>query len=219
MFTPIFHGQNRNLITYDEDYGFLYNHYAVQDVRNVAPLGCKVPSQSDFETLSNYIGANPGSAIKEIGTDHWISNSDATNSSGFTALGGGYMFSYDAIPRKRKLYWASWTTDIFYYDDGDPYPSVAIANYNNGNLVLGSIFNDYRDACSIRCLVTDGSTVITDVNGRSYQTVVIGTQRWLTEDLKVTKYRNGDDIVNPFNSNSWKLTVVGSWCYYEQYQV
>lgn len=38
------------------------------------------------------------------------------------------------------------------------------------------------------------SETVTDIDGNVYNTVVIGTQTWLKEDLKTTRYRNGDTI-------------------------
>ena len=74
------------------EYGKLYNWYAVNDPRGLAPAGYHIPSDSDWTILTNYLGGIPvaGGALKEAGTAHWNSpNIGATNSSNFTALPGG----------------------------------------------------------------------------------------------------------------------------------
>ena len=74
-------------------YGKLYNWYAINDPRGLAPPGWHIPSQVEWTTtLSNCLGgaAVAGGAMKETGTTHWQSpNTDANNSSGFTGLPGG----------------------------------------------------------------------------------------------------------------------------------
>jgi len=73
--------------------GLLYNWYAVVDERNIAPEGWHVPSDKEWEILVNHLGGEnvAGGTLKEEGTDHWIGpNSNASNSSSFTALPGGY---------------------------------------------------------------------------------------------------------------------------------
>ncbi len=78
-------------------YGKLYNWFAVTDPRGLAPSGWHVPSDDEWATLITCLGGDEvaGSALKETGTAHWLSpNSDATNSSGFTALAGGFRNFY-----------------------------------------------------------------------------------------------------------------------------
>jgi len=78
---------------YVEVYGRLYNFYVVADLRNVCPKGWHVPSDSEWTELTNYLGDVfiAGGKLKEEETTHWNPpNSDATNSSGFSALPSSY---------------------------------------------------------------------------------------------------------------------------------
>jgi len=71
-------------------YGKLYNWYAVNDSRGLAPQGWHVASDSEWKTTFAKFGGNDvaGGAMKA--TENWSSpNVAATNSSGFTALAGG----------------------------------------------------------------------------------------------------------------------------------
>ena len=55
---------------------------------------------------------------------------------------------------------------------------------------------------------------VTDIDGNVYNTVKIGTQVWMAEDLKVTKYRNGDPIPNITDNTQWKNLTSGAYCNY-----
>ncbi len=64
---------------------------------------------------------------------------------------------------------------------------------------------------------TDSSTKlqsVTDIDGNVYRTVVIGDQHWMAENLKVTKYRNGDNITNITVSSDWGSDTSGAYGVY-----
>ena len=74
-------------------YGKLYNWYAVNDTRGLAPTGYHVPTDTEWTTLTTFLGGDSvaGGKMKETGFCHWLSpNTDATDISGFTGLPGGY---------------------------------------------------------------------------------------------------------------------------------
>jgi uncharacterized protein (TIGR02145 family) len=125
------YGNTQNLDTI-ATYGRLYNWHAAADERNLAPQGWRVPTIADWDKLIEYLGGDTiaGGNLKEAGDLHWESPNRADNSSGFTALPGGwrhklevseeieYFGSYWALPSYNDdtaplLYLFSWDT-IFY---------------------------------------------------------------------------------------------------------
>jgi len=55
-------------------------------------------------------------------------------------------------------------------------------------------------------------TPLTDIDGNIYHNVTIGTQVWMVENLKTTKYRNGDPIPNITDQQVWKNLTTGGYC-------
>ena len=78
---------------FNNTYGKLYNGYAIKDSRNVCPIGFRVPTNADFNTLATYVGGVDFCfRLREVGTSHWTApNTGANDLYGFTALPGGYM--------------------------------------------------------------------------------------------------------------------------------
>ena len=59
------------------------------------------------------------------------------------------------------------------------------------------------------------SGTLTDINGNIYHTVTIGTQVWTVENLKTTKFRNGDSVPNVTGVSQWSFSTTNGWCYYD----
>jgi len=60
---------------------------------------------------------------------------------------------------------------------------------------------------------------VSDIDGNIYHTVTIGTQVWMVENFKATKYRNGDAIPNVADSRSWVNLKSGAQCNYNNDEV
>jgi uncharacterized protein (TIGR02145 family) len=70
-------------------YGKLYNWYAINSGKLI-PAGWHVPTRTEWETLSTYLGTDAGGKMKSTSLLWTSPNVGADNSSGFTALPCGY---------------------------------------------------------------------------------------------------------------------------------
>ncbi len=55
---------------------------------------------------------------------------------------------------------------------------------------------------------------ITDIDGNTYQSVIIGGQTWFKQNLNVSKYSDGTPIPEVNDPNEWNNLTTGAWCYY-----
>ncbi len=111
-----------------EQYGKLYNWYAVNDPRGIAPEGYHVPKDDKWTALSDYLGGIDGAGTKMKSTCGWSENGNGTNESGFSGLPGGFRDSNGSFYYIGSFgYWWSsteYSTDDarlrFLCYDGDP---------------------------------------------------------------------------------------------------
>ena len=66
--------------------------------------------------------------------------------------------------------------------------------------------------CEGVCDATGSS--IYDIDGNCYETIIIGEQEWIAENLKVTHYRNGDEIPTGYNNEEWSNLNTGAYAVY-----
>jgi uncharacterized protein (TIGR02145 family) len=129
--------------TYLADYGRLYNWHAV-NTDKLCPSGWHVPTDTEWTTLTDGLGGNPGDALKASASDSpaW----DGTNSSGFSGLAGGYRDGNGGFNDggSNGYFWSSspsganaWYRTLFSGFTG-------VLRVNNGNL---------RNGFSVRCVL------------------------------------------------------------------
>jgi len=62
-------------------------------------------------------------------------------------------------------------------------------------------------------LIVSTIGTVTDNDGNIYPTVTLGTQTWMTVNLKVTHYQNGDSIINGLTGFNWADSAVGAYTF------
>jgi uncharacterized protein (TIGR02145 family) len=131
-------------------YGKLYNWYAVSKTtngnKNVCPTGWHVPTHSEWTVLSDHLGGETAlGKLREVGSTSWYSsNTDATNTSLFSALPGGvrHGFSDYCCIDIVGVWWSS--------TEGDTGDTWFFSLASNG----GGHNNDENkgDGLSVRCI-------------------------------------------------------------------
>jgi hypothetical protein len=130
-------------------YGYLYNWYSVVDSKGLCPNGWHVPSDSEWTTLTTYLGGESvaGGKMKSIGTTYWnIPNIGATNESGFSALPGGFRSSDGSF----SSIWVSaffWSATEYVFNG---FAWDRNLNYSNSGVIRYG--NDESVGVAVRCL-------------------------------------------------------------------
>jgi uncharacterized protein (TIGR02145 family) len=135
---------NANLTTY----GYLYNWFAVNDAKGLCPLGWHVPTDAEWTTLTDFLGglSVAGGKMKSTGTTLWNApNTGADNSSGFSALPGGFRRQTGAFEGVGSY--------AFIWSATEGGSSIAWYRYldsSNSNAFRNSFFK--KLGASVRCL-------------------------------------------------------------------
>ncbi|HPG39934.1 MAG TPA: FISUMP domain-containing protein [bacterium] len=132
-----------------DDYGALYNWYALNETRNLAPTGWHIPTLIEWNILIDFLGGESvaGGKLKETGTEHWNSpNTGATNESGFTGRPGGYRNGFTSNFDELGQNACYWAATEYNNEDARSY----ILMFDQSVLHLSS--NSKRTGFSIRCI-------------------------------------------------------------------
>lgn len=138
----------QNKSVYDSALGKFYNWAAVSDPRGLCPAGWHVPSLKEYDKLILFSGGykHAGGKLKVRGSRYWkIPNSGATNTSGFSALGGqSFLGSYDELTLGLTGEW--WTSTPF----NDDNINVIILTHENSSASISK--GSKSHGFSVRCI-------------------------------------------------------------------
>ncbi len=97
--------------------------------------------------------------------------------------------------------------DLIFFD-GENWQGIAIG-------AEGQVLSIANGSPQWTSLPGDETGTVTDIEGNVYQTVIIGEQEWMAENLKVTQYNDGTDIEYPGSNNSdWSNNTNGAYAWY-----
>jgi len=182
-------------------YGNLYNWYAVDDNRSIAPDGWHVPTDTEWQNLINHLGGNDfaGGKMKEIGTTLWQSpNTGATNESGYSALPGG-LRKEDGSYQLMGNYATFWSSidfssvgawgRILYHDNSTVYRS---SSYKKKGFSIRCI----RDSIIATTIaIGSGNVYANDTISIPVSVIFSDDTQYIAAELNFNEYQPGLDFI------------------------
>ena len=128
-----------------EKYGKLYNWFAVNDPRGLAPKGYHVPSDAEWTLLTDFLGGEDLAGQKMKSITGWLHSDSESNSSGFNGLPGGYCNN------KGNIY--NITDCGYFWSSSEGIANSAWSrNLNNSSTIVFMNFSFKDYGLSVRCL-------------------------------------------------------------------
>ncbi len=199
-------------------YGWLYNWYAILNPIGLAPDGWTITTNDNWLELFDHVGGIDvaGGKLKSTLNEWESPNSGATDEYKLNILPSGTRSTSGSFANMRistqmtAIYtpgYASAITRRFRYDRED---------------TEGLWHGIYNFGYPVRCIQnkltgeSNGVTgILTDIDGNIYKWVVIGNYRWMAENLRTTKYKNGTAIPEITDNTDWGNDTTGARCAYD----
>lgn len=169
------------------------NYHVLRVVLNGSP-GVTTANITSVGSSSALTGGNvtsQGSSQVTMRGVCWSTNPDPTTANSKTLDGPGM---------------GSFTSSITGLNPGTQYYLRAYATNSDGT--------SYGNPLNFITNQSGNSGTVTDIDGNVYNTVTIGTQVWMKENLKTTRYRNGNTIPTNLSDAQWHSTTTGAYSIY-----
>jgi uncharacterized protein (TIGR02145 family) len=133
-------------------YGRLYNGYALENEKGLAPEGWEVPTIDQWQMLKTYAGSS-AALYKDDTMLSWSNDGEGNNLTGFSALPGGYFSSAtsDAQEGADAYFWST----TIYYDallKQNTLNTVRLNNAATGFVIYKTSGHAYNFGHSVRCV-------------------------------------------------------------------
>ena len=239
---------------------FLYNHYAVthqvEDILDPAiwgryynwyaatntllpPAGWHLPTVQEIIDLGYIIGDHSyaGGRLKSTSSAFWNApNTGATNQYGFSAIGSGDKAFDTGMTQDLKNVFQGWLSDVYSDEYGSIWNMASDAAYLSPS-PHGRSGQFKTHGCAVRFIKNDSNNTgyAYDIDGNQYTQITIGSQVWMGQNYRCTRFNNGNPIpyvqapaawsaigANPaqaipaglkngFNPDGWHVSTNADW--------
>jgi len=166
--------------------------------------GCREYTDEPFADLPAVLTLSPGSVM--ISTIEM--SGEVTDDSGLKVTANGFCWSSSNQNPT--------TDDSITIAGGEGTFSGIIRNLSGKTKYYIRAFATTRKGTGYGAVipVETADTVVTDIDNNKYNVVQIANRMWMAENLRVTRYNNGDSIPKVTESLSWKNLSYGAYCWY-----
>ncbi len=200
-----------------DDIGIWNRALTSQEIVNL--YNSQLPTQTSL-CLPTITTTSPSS----VGVDSVVIGGDISNDGGSSIVLRGICYSTSPNPNMGNQRTedgsgtGSFNTVLRGLTSSTMYYARSYAKNSNGVVVYGNevSFTTSASLPGIRC---PGTPTVTDIDGNIYNTVQIGGQCWTQSNLKVSKYRNGDNIPTGLTNSAWQNTTSGACAIYDNNSV
>jgi len=195
-----------------DDIGIWNRALTPQEITNL--YNSQLPTQTSL-CLPTITTSSPTS----IGTDSVVIGGNITNDGGSSIVLRGVCYSTSPNPNMGNQRTedgsgiGSFNAVLRGLISSTTYYARSYAKNSNGVVVYGNEVS-FTTTASLPGLRCPGTPTVTDIDGNVYNTVQIGTQCWTQSNLKVSKYRNGDNIPTGLSGAQWSSTTSGAYAIY-----
>jgi uncharacterized protein (TIGR02145 family) len=150
-----------------------------------------------------------------------LTTTDATAITSLSATSGGNITSDGGSPvTAHGVCWGTGSTPSITdskTDDGAGAGNFAssITGLKESTLYNVRAYATNSSGIAYGNIVSFTTPAVTDIDGNVYHSITIGTQVWMVENLKVTKYNDGTAISLVSSPVTWSSQVTGAYCFFD----